>query len=70
MQSSENKTCLLNTNSITLRVTHEEFEKLCLDNLEIYRWEQDVEVLRSPITLSGENLLPGFILDLTAFWSK
>jgi Uma2 family endonuclease len=26
--------------------------------VEIYRWAQDVEVLRSPMTLSGENVLP------------
>jgi Uma2 family endonuclease len=37
--------------------------------VEIYRWEQDVvEVLQSPTTLSGEDVLPGFVLDLTAFW--
>jgi Uma2 family endonuclease len=37
--------------------------------VEIYRWGQDVvEVLQSPMTLSGENLLPGFVLDLTIFW--
>ena len=32
MQSLETKTLLLDVHSITLRVTHEEFEKLCLDN--------------------------------------
>jgi Uma2 family endonuclease len=37
--------------------------------VEIYRWGQDVvEVLQSPMTLSEENLLPGFVLDLTVFW--
>ncbi len=197
MQSLEDRICLLNTNSITLRVTHEEFEKLCLDNpdlrlelmangelivmapagwessekngdlfgavwtwnrqtqlgrvfdssggftlpngavrspdvtwiekskltnipagvkfpevvpdfvielrsetdrmpnlqlkmaeyrangvglgwlidpqkqqVEIYRWGKDVEVLQAPMTLSGENVLPGFVLDLTAFWGE
>lgn len=32
MQSLETKPLLLDVHSITLRVTHEEFEKLCLDN--------------------------------------
>jgi Uma2 family endonuclease len=31
---------------------------------EIYRQGQGVEVLNAPTTLSGEALLPGFILDL------
>ena len=33
--------------------------------VEIYRQERDVEVLVSPVTLSGEDVLPGFVLDLT-----
>jgi Uma2 family endonuclease len=33
--------------------------------VEIYRQGQDVEVLQSPNTLSGEDVLPGFILDLS-----
>lgn len=32
--------------------------------VEIYRLGQDVELLNSPQTLSGEDILPGFILDL------
>lgn len=32
--------------------------------VEIYRLGQDVEVLPSPKTLSGEDVLPGFVLDL------
>ena len=32
---------------------------------EIYRPGQDVEVLENPATLSGEDVLPGFVLDLT-----
>jgi Uma2 family endonuclease len=32
--------------------------------VEIYRPRRDVEVLDSPTTLSGENILPGFVLDL------
>ena len=31
--------------------------------VEIYR-SQAVEVLDSPTTLSGEDILPGFVLDL------
>jgi Uma2 family endonuclease len=33
--------------------------------VEIYRQSQDVEVLENPISLSGEDVLPGFVLDLT-----
>ncbi len=32
--------------------------------VEIYRLNKDVEVLNSPKNLSGEDILPGFILDL------
>jgi Uma2 family endonuclease len=32
--------------------------------VEIYRQNQEVEVLQSPTSLSGEDVLPGFILDL------
>ena len=33
--------------------------------VEIYRLEQEVEVLQSPDMLSGEDVLPGFMLDLS-----
>lgn len=36
--------------------------------VEIYRQGQEVEVLDSPATLSGEDILPGFILHLAAIW--
>lgn len=36
--------------------------------VEIYRQNQDVEVLENPVTLSGEDVLPGFVLDLTEVW--
>ena len=32
--------------------------------VEIYRINQDVEILEQPSSLSGEDVLPGFILDL------
>jgi len=32
--------------------------------VEIYRPEQKMEVLQSPASLSGEEVLPGFVLDL------
>lgn len=32
--------------------------------VEIYRQDQEVEVLQSPATLLGEDVLPGFVLDL------
>ncbi|AFY72175.1 protein of unknown function DUF820 (plasmid) [Thalassoporum mexicanum PCC 7367] len=34
----------------------------------IYRQGQAVELLRSPETLSGEDVLPGFSLELDSFW--
>ena len=37
--------------------------------VEIYRQSQDVEVRDFPTTLSGEDVLPGFVLDLTEVWS-
>ncbi|MGK7893472.1 MAG: Uma2 family endonuclease [Xenococcus sp. (in: cyanobacteria)] len=33
--------------------------------VEIYRLSQQVEILNNPQTLLGENVLPGFVLDLT-----
>ncbi|KAF3890839.1 Uma2 family endonuclease [Tolypothrix bouteillei VB521301] len=32
--------------------------------VEIYRQGREVEAIKSPTTLSGEDVLPGFILDL------
>lgn len=37
--------------------------------VEIYRQSRDVEVLNKPVNLSGEDILPGFVLDLTEVWS-
>jgi Uma2 family endonuclease len=34
--------------------------------VEIYRPGRDVETIENPVTLSGEDVLPGFVLDLTA----
>ncbi|MBD2603190.1 Uma2 family endonuclease [Scytonema hofmannii FACHB-248] len=36
--------------------------------VEIYRIGQEVEVLESPVSLSGEDILPGFVLNLEAIW--
>jgi Uma2 family endonuclease len=36
--------------------------------VEIYRLERDKEILQSPTTLSGEDVLPGFTLELSAIW--
>lgn len=35
---------------------------------EIYRPERAVEVVDAPVTLSGEDVLPGFTLDLRRVW--
>ncbi|HEY9851508.1 MAG TPA: Uma2 family endonuclease [Leptolyngbyaceae cyanobacterium] len=37
--------------------------------VEIYRKNREVEMLDNPATLSGENVLPEFILDLTEVWN-
>jgi Uma2 family endonuclease len=36
--------------------------------IEIYRPDREVEILTSPNTVSGEDVLPGFVLDLTPIW--
>jgi Uma2 family endonuclease len=36
--------------------------------VEIYKQGQNVEILDNPATLSGEDVLPGFVLDLTEVW--
>ncbi len=36
--------------------------------VEVYRPGIDVEVLQNPTTVSGEDVLPGFQLDLTEIW--
>jgi Uma2 family endonuclease len=37
--------------------------------VEIYRSDrEDIEILSKPMTLSGENILPGFTLDLIPIW--
>ncbi len=33
-------------------------------SVEIYRTDQPVETIDNPVTLSGEVVLPGFVLDL------
>ncbi|NEO23981.1 MAG: hypothetical protein F6K57_33105 [Moorea sp. SIO4A5] len=35
---------------------------------EIYRPHQAVEILNNPDTMSGEDVLPGFLLDLSTIW--
>jgi Uma2 family endonuclease len=37
--------------------------------VEIYRIGRDVEILESPTNLSGEDVLPGFVLDLRSIFS-
>ncbi|WGV26804.1 Uma2 family endonuclease [Halotia branconii] len=36
--------------------------------VEIYRQDQNVEILDSPATLSGEDVLKGFVLNLGMIW--
>jgi Uma2 family endonuclease len=37
--------------------------------VEIYRLGCEVEVIDAPMTLSGEDVLPGFTLDLSPIWA-
>ncbi len=37
--------------------------------VEIYRPNQEIEILQSPLSLSGEDVLPDFILDLQPIFS-
>jgi Uma2 family endonuclease len=37
--------------------------------VEIYRLGQEVEILASPTTLNGENVLPGLTIDLSSIFS-
>ncbi len=36
--------------------------------VEIYRLGQEVEILDAPTTLSGEDVLPGFVLNMSFVW--
>ncbi|PSB00723.1 Uma2 family endonuclease [Merismopedia glauca] len=36
--------------------------------VEIYRLGHEVETLESPTTLSGEDVMPGFVLELQSVW--
>lgn len=36
--------------------------------VEIYRLGKPVEILNSPVELSGEDILPGFILNMAIVW--
>lgn len=36
--------------------------------VEIYRQSREIEVLDNRLILSGEDVLPGFVLDLTEVW--
>ncbi|NJM71966.1 MAG: Uma2 family endonuclease [Scytonema sp. RU_4_4] len=37
--------------------------------VEVYRLGQEIEVLKKPQTLSGENVLPGLIVDMQKIWN-
>jgi Uma2 family endonuclease len=36
--------------------------------VEIYREDKEVEILEHPLILSGENILPNFVLNLELIW--
>jgi Uma2 family endonuclease len=36
--------------------------------VEVYHPDKEVEILENPDTVSGEDLLPGFVLDLSTIW--
>ena len=37
--------------------------------VEVYRQRQAVEILQNPQSLSGEDVLPNFVLNLDPIWS-
>jgi Uma2 family endonuclease len=37
-------------------------------SIEIYRLGREPEITTSPMTISGEDVLPEFNLDLTTIW--
>ena len=37
--------------------------------VEIYRAGRELEVLENPTNLSGEDILPGFVLNLIRVWT-
>lgn len=37
--------------------------------VEVYRLNRHVEILSNPVSLSGEDVLPGFSLDLSDIWA-
>ena len=39
-----------------------------LRRVEVYRQGQEVEVLENPKTVSGEDVLPGFVLEMEAIF--
>jgi Uma2 family endonuclease len=39
-----------------------------LNRVEIYRQNKEMEILESPNSISGEDILPEFVLDLTKIW--
>jgi Uma2 family endonuclease len=60
---------LINPQQQPLGATHaEEASARLHPQVEIYRLEQDVEVLEAPVSLSGEDVLPGFTLDLRSIF--
>ncbi len=36
--------------------------------VEIYRIDRSIEILQSPVTVSGEDVLPEFVLNLAKIW--
>lgn len=38
--------------------------------VEVYRSHQEVEILAAPVSLSGEDVLPGFELELREIWES
>jgi Uma2 family endonuclease len=37
-------------------------------SVEVYRIGKEVEILESPSSISSEDILPGFILNLAKIW--
>jgi Uma2 family endonuclease len=65
-------------NLTTLRTKMSEYQRLGVrlgilinpqdPTVEIYRQERDVEVLTSPMSVSCDDVMPGFVLNLAEIW--
>lgn len=52
-------------NGVRLGWLIDPFEK----QVHIYRADESTEIIESPLSIEGEDVLPGFVLNLTPIWN-